>query len=77
MSKVTFNAVLKRLNRKLRHEGETIRVSRSRNPWAPSFFHVDVNHNVMLAELSTRDTVEAWARELGVLQAHETIEASS
>jgi hypothetical protein len=72
MPLVSFNAVLKRLNRKLRKEGEVVRAVRGS---VYGFHHVDVDANALISEHVGPDTIEAWARERGLLHAGEQVAA--
>jgi hypothetical protein len=75
---ITEAALLKRLTRKLRSEGahgQIVRKNRSaRRDGRPTWFHIDVNRNLVLASF---DDLEAFAREQGVLEAWESLEETS
>jgi hypothetical protein len=71
MSAVTRAAVLGRINRKLAHDGETMRTSRSeRDRFDPGTHYIESANDFVYHK---HVDLEALARELGVLCDTETV----
>jgi hypothetical protein len=71
--KITERALIQRLNRKLKQDGEQLRTSRSTQTeiTVGRYFIVDIQRNF----ISTQDVdIEKLGRELGVIQAWEEVE---
>ena len=71
MSKVTISAVIKRINRRLRHEGEMLRTLRGFSGENDLGRYYIVSDNNCL--VAPHQEPEQLARELGVLASHESV----
>lgn len=73
---ISENAVVKRIKRKLAHDGESVKTNQTYRPGfrAPRFYVYDVARNWITGQF---DDVESYARELGVLQPYEKVESVS
>lgn len=72
--KVTERALYQRINRKLKHEGEQLRTTRSSRTELElgRYYCVNVNHNYIAAH---HVELEEWGREIGVLHPWEEVAA--
>lgn len=70
---ITTGALIKRINRKLAHEGEVLRRARGGRSWQQVGDHyiVDVSRNFLVAG---HVDPEDYGRELGVLKPFERVE---
>jgi hypothetical protein len=71
-TKITEDALVKRINRKLAHQGE--RIEWGRDAWTSGECYRIVSDNIITGSV---DDLEAFARDLGVLGTHETIGAAA
>jgi hypothetical protein len=69
---ITTNALIKRINRKLAHGDEKLRVTRGERcrPELGDYHAINVSHNFITAK---HVEPEAWGRELEVLQPFEQL----
>lgn len=70
--KVSIQALIKRINRRLRKDGERIATTRGER-WRPElgdYYAKDIDRNVVTQK---HVDPEAWGRDLGVLRAHEQV----
>lgn len=67
---ITHSALIKRINRKLAHDGERLVTPRSERDWQSCGYHVVNEHNLMTA---SRVEPEQLGRELGVLGDDEAV----
>ncbi len=75
---VTQRAFLARMKRHIAKEGETLKQAREgtrvHQEWGP-FYTIDEQHNSLARQCLELATLEAWARDDGVLKPYEVIEA--
>ena len=73
-TKVSQNAVIKRINRKLDKQGERLKTTRMNSRDYSSLgrhYTIDISGNFVVG---SNIDLETYARELGVLQKHEEVE---
>ena len=73
MLTVSINAVVKRINRRLAHNGERLLKSRGERAWLEvgDYYIMTDRNRIVATDVSPED----YAREAGVLAAHERVSA--
>jgi hypothetical protein len=67
---VTMRALVQRIDRRIAHDGQMLRSSRST---VPLYYVIDIDRNYISTEVPDLNDLEKWGRELGVLRPWETV----
>jgi hypothetical protein len=67
---VTVRGLVQRIDRRIAHDGQMLRSSRSS---VPLYYVIDIQRNYITAEVPDLNDLQKWGRELGVLRPWETV----